>query len=57
MTRMEEIAGEESLVKVVVVVVVLMVVEMMENVTPRSPGYGDVMATYIREVKTRSRVH
>jgi len=25
-------------------------------VTPRSQGYGDVMATYIREVKTRSRV-
>ena len=27
-----------------------------ENVTPRSQGYGDVMATYIREVKTHSRV-
>ena len=26
------------------------------NVTPRSPRYGDVMATYIRDVKTHSRV-
>ena len=26
------------------------------SVTPRSQGYGDVMATYIREVKTTSRV-
>ena len=25
-------------------------------ITPRSHGYGDVMATYIREVKTPSRV-
>ena len=25
-------------------------------VTPRSQGYGDVMATYIREVETPSRV-
>ena len=27
-----------------------------EIVTPRSQGYGDVMATYIREVKTRSYI-
>ena len=26
------------------------------NVTPQSRRYGDVMATYIREVKTTSRV-
>ena len=29
---------------------------MVVFVTPRSQGYGDVMATYIREVKTTSRV-
>ena len=30
--------------------------EEVKVVTPRSQRYGDVMATYIREVKTRSRV-